>query len=229
MYTLEFDVEVEGDENAVLLFTASLHRAAAEVSSSQLQAAAAAAEETAGHSSTEGGRLRAVSLDAFKPLHAVGRSLSPFIGAHLSRYRVCRQQQDKREAAEIESERQKAQRRAAAASPSAQQQQQQQQDIPLSQLQQQLHATGITACHLPLIILKPRFVVHKLINNKNKKKPFWGSASPPQVHILPVIKTNKTKKNNYSGRTARSLDTKSSNLQIFKQPNLEGFPVILFR
>lgn len=231
VYTLEFDIGVEGDHESVLALVASLTTAASRVSSSQLQAAA---EESSDSSKGEARRVRWVSLGAFKPLHAVGKALSRFVLAHVLQYRACKQQQQQREEAGADSDKARSPRLA------AQLQQQPRTALRLQQLQQQLAAVGLSGCHLPLLILKPRYVVQRhrrQDSSKSKNKQQTGSQARSsqelKVQILPLLPQTETmeknKKQKYTGPTARPLQYDSAQLQILKLPMSQGFPVILFR
>ncbi|CDJ42819.1 hypothetical protein, conserved [Eimeria tenella] len=231
VYTLEFDIGVEGDHESVLALVASLTTAASRVSSSQLQAAA---EESSDSSKGEARRVRWVSLGAFKPLHAVGKALSRFVLAHVLQYRACKQQQQQREEAGADSDKARSPRLA------AQLQQQPRTALRLQQLQQQLAAVGLSGCHLPLLILKPRYVVQRhrrQDSSKSKSKQQTGgqarSNQELNVQILPLLPhaetMEKNKKQKYTGPTARPLQYDSAQMQVLKPPMSQGFPVILFR
>ncbi|XP_026190759.1 uncharacterized protein LOC34618565 [Cyclospora cayetanensis] len=221
VHTLEFDVGVSGTIEDVLSLMASLTSAASHVSSSQLQAAA----EEEGDATGEARRVRTVSMNAFKPLLLLGKALSHFIGAHLTVYRTCRGTSGVSGSSEAQSGSEGTPTHSHGGKDT-----QSKQKAFLDEAMQQISVDGAVGCHLPLIFLKPRFVVHK--TSPQEEKGSGAGSKKLHVEVLPVLHgTGKDEASvrKYTGPRARFFAQEAMQQHAAKSTIAEGFPVILFR
>lgn len=219
VHTLEFDVGVTGPTEAVVSLVAALTNAFSQISSSQLQAAS---DDSSG-ASREARRVRAVAMAEFKPLHLVGKALSHFVGAYLTLYRSCRKTSSQmfRDAQTVGKQQERRPRRDA---------HMEKPRPTVEETVQKLRAGGSLGCHLPLVILKPRFVVHKVPPHAERGKA--TASKHLHVEVLPVISDIEGEgggQKRYRGPRARRFTEDAGARQQHPSIRDGGIPIILFR
>lgn len=209
---------VTGPYEAFVSVVAALTNAFSQVSSSQLQAVSG----WSSMASREGRKVKAVAMAEFKPLHLVGKALSHFVGAHMAKYRACRKASS-RVATKARNTTNGAKRKRRTETDTNQE------EPSLEEIVARLRGEGAPGCHLPMVILKPRFAVYKKSPGKAR------SSKQLHVEVLPVINDTETegggKARLYKGPRARQYppETPATPRPSFSSLDDAGIPIILFR
>lgn len=230
LYSLEFDVEVEGSHADTMKMVAALTSAYSRVSQSQL---GILSEDLEGKS-YEGRTVGAVAQPEISMLTTVGQELGKFIGAFLFQFQNCRANRKLRSYASH------------GTGSSLEYPQSDLKQFHVESVLNAMRTDGSVPCHLPLLILKPRFVVHKRHPVAVHRHRLWDffrrnifrsrSRFGPSIKVLPVISEDHA--NNWGDRKnggayvgARARRVPQWILDVYSQHEDQtlGIPVIMFR
>lgn len=231
LFTLEFDVEVDGSHEDTVRMVAALSSAYSRVAQSQL---AFLSEDLEGRSH-EVRTVNGVAQSEISLLITVGQELGKFIEVFLFQFYNCKATRKLRPNASHES----------GLSSNPEYPQGDLKHFNLESVLNAMRTDGSVPCHLPLLILKPRFVVHKRHPVAVRRHRLWQifrsiffrprSRFGPSVRVLPVISEeqcrfsgNRDSGGAYVGARARKVPH-----WILEARNDDdhalGIPVIMFR